>query len=287
MNDFEQSDQRQKFVEKLTALPVGRHLIVGALAAAIATFALADTAESAPAAQWHPVEQIADAAEAFLRDRTQSLAGETDVRAGQLDSRHRLALCDQPLQGFLRSGTEIRARTIVGVRCNGSKAWKVYVPVDVIVTANVLVARQTLVKGQVLAADDLATERRDVSRMRGGYLSDTNQVIGLRVKTLVLAGKTLKPAMLQADIAIKRGQSVTLTANNNGFAITMAGTALMDGAINQRIRVQNNNSGRVVEGIVRSREQVEVLLSKDKRFFHAGPKVSPQVADTGFSNNDR
>tara|TARA_R110002096_G_scaffold130643_5_gene279968 strand:+ start:60685 stop:61491 length:807 start_codon:yes stop_codon:yes gene_type:complete len=268
-------------------MPVGRHLFVALLALASASIAFAGTAESTTSSGWHPVEQIAAAAEDFLRDRTQSLAGETDVRAGLLDSRHRLARCDQPLQAFLRSGTEIRARTIVGVRCEGRKSWKVYVPVDVVVTANVLVARQTLVKGQVLSADDLATEQRDVSRVRGGYLSDAAQVIGLRVKTLVLAGKTLKPAMLQADIAIKRGQSVTLTANTNGFAITMAGTALMDGALNQRIRVQNNNSGRVIEGIVRSREQVEVLLSRDNSFFHAGPKVSPPVADTGFSNNDR
>lgn len=40
----------------------------------------------------------------------------------------------------------------------------------------------------------------------------------------------------------------------------MIGTALMDGAIGQRIRVENVNSGRVVEGIVRSREVVEVLV---------------------------
>lgn len=287
MNSFQQPKHRLNFVGKLTALRIGRHLFVALLAAVAVLFSPAGAADATDPSRWHPVEQIATAAENFLRDRTRSLAGNTDVRASQLDARHRLALCDRPLQGFLRSGTEIMARTIVGVRCDGSKPWKVYVPVDVVVTADVLVARQTLVKGEILTAKDLATERRDVSRVRGGYLTDPAQVIGLRLKTQVIAGKTLKPAMVQADIAIRRGQSVTLTANANGFAITMAGTALMDGAVNQRIRVQNINSGRVVEGIVRSRELVEVLLSNDSSFFHAGPKVSPQVADTGFSNNDR
>ena len=61
----------------------------------------------------------------------------------------------------------------------------------------------------------------------------------------------------------------------------------MDGALNQRIRVQNLNSGRVVEGIVRSREHVEVLLPAVTGFFHATPKVSPSMADMRLSNNDR
>lgn len=285
--------QRAIFVGKLTATPIRRRFFVGrwpgvlvsALLAGLSLFIPALATAAHP--QWQPVAQIARAAEAFLETRTGVYAGDTEVRANPPDARHRLPYCDKPLQGFLRSGTEIAARTIVGVRCSGLKPWKVYVPVDVVVTAGVLVARQTLIKGQVLTADDITLEQRDVSRIRGGYLSDPKQVIGQRLKTQLIAGKTLKPGMFAADIAIRRGQSVTLVVNTGGFSITMLGTAMMDGAVNQRIRVQNINSGRVVEGIVRSREQVEVLVSNSTEFFHAEPKVSPKVADTGFSNNDR
>ncbi len=237
--------------------------------------------------QWQPVAQISATAEAFLRSRTGVFAGNTTVAAGNLDPRHRLSYCDEPLQAFIRRGTQIKARTIVGVRCNGTKQWKVYVPVDVFVTANVLVARQTMMKGQVLTAADLASEQRDVTRLRSGYLSDVQQVVGQRLKTQLIAGKTLTPSMIAADIAIRRGQSVTLTVGAGDFDITMSGTALMDGALNQRIRVKNNNSGRIVEGFVRSREHVEVLVSSDNHFFHAKPKVSRKSADTRFSNNDR
>ncbi len=222
-----------------------------------------------------------------MRSRTGVFAGNTTVAAGNLDPRHRLSYCDEPLQAFIRRGTQIKARTIVGVRCNGTKQWKVYVPVDVFVTANVLVARQTMMKGQVLTAADLASEQRDVTRLRSGYLSDVQQVVGQRLKTQLIAGKTLTPSMIAADIAIRRGQSVTLTVGAGDFDITMSGTALMDGALNQRIRVKNNNSGRIVEGFVRSREHVEVLVSSDNHFFHAKPKVSRKSADTRFSNNDR
>ena len=281
------------FVSKLTATPIWRRLsvtwrttaaIVAVLAATLVS-PLANGASSTP--KWQSIEQITTTAEQFLQSRTGVFAGNTTVQAGPLDARHKMAYCDKPLKGFLRSGVEIKARTIVGVRCSGSKPWKMYVPVDVMVTANVLVARQTLIKGQVLTAADLTTEQRDVSRVRGGYLSDAKQVIGRRLKTQVIAGKTLKPTMIEADIAIRRGQSVTITVNSGAFDISMKGTAMMDGAVNQRIRVRNTNSGRIVEGIVRSREHVEVLLSTNRQFLNAGPKVSPKVADIGYSNNDR
>jgi flagella basal body P-ring formation protein FlgA len=237
--------------------------------------------------QWQPTESIAATAEQYLRDRIGSDAQRTTVKAGTLDSRHRLALCSKPLEPFLRRGTRIEARTIVGVRCAGEKPWKIYVPVAVIVSDTVLVARRTLPRGHLLVADDLATEQRDVSRLVSGYMSNVEALVGQRLKTQLIAGRILTPAMLQADIAVRRGQAVTLTISSGGIDIQMSGKALMDGAISQRIKVENTNSGRVVEGIVRSREHVEVLVAQSSQFIHAKPKVSPMVADMRSSNNDR
>ena len=47
---------------------------------------------------------------------------------------------------------------------------------------------------------------------------------------------------------------LTFGVANDRLNIRMTGKALSDGALHQRIRVENSSSGRVVEGIVRSRE---------------------------------
>jgi len=187
----------------------------------------------------------------------------------------------------MRQGTKITARTIVGVACKGTKPWKLYIPVNVVVTDTVLIAKRTLPRGHTLMADDFVSEQRDVSRLVRGYISDDEAITGQRLKTQMMAGSILTPAMVKADIAIRRGQTVTLTIASGGINIQMSGKALMDGALSQRIRVENTNSGRIVEGIVRSREHVEVLISKTNSFFNAKPKVSPKVADMRSSNNDR
>jgi flagella basal body P-ring formation protein FlgA len=70
----------------------------------------------------------------------------------------------------------------------------------------------------------------------------------------------LTPAMLAAVPLVSRGQQVTLEAQTDGVHIRMGGEALAEAALGQRVRVKNLSSERVVEGVVRSDEVVEVSL---------------------------
>lgn len=283
------AERTAAIVDKLTGHPGRRHESDArrALAGCAALLLMLSLNAAADVEQWQSTASIAAAAEDYVRARIGPKAQKTAVKAGLLDSRHRLALCDTPLQAFLRRGTEIRYRTVVGVRCGGSQPWKVYLPVEVIVTDTVFVASRTLPRGHRLSAEDLVAEQRDVSRLPSGYVASSKEFVGARLKTQLIAGRLLTPAMLEADIAVRRGQMVTLTVLSGGINIQMSGKALMDGAIDQRIRVENTKSGRIVEGIVRSREHVEVLVAGRAQIFHAKPKVSPSVADIRSSNNDR
>jgi flagella basal body P-ring formation protein FlgA len=51
-----------------------------------------------------------------------------------------------------------------------------------------------------------------------------------------------------------------LLADVGGMSVRMTGRALSDGLMNQRVRVQNLSSGKIVEGIARSEQTVEIIL---------------------------
>ncbi len=261
------------------------------LLAALCAAAFPVAGSGAPAS-WHSTADIAAVAEAYLLERLGGTPagtrhGGTRVKAGMLDARLKLTACDAPLQGFLRAGSRIGQKTIVGVRCPGSRPWKLYVPVVVETRSRVWVARRPLPRGHLLEPDDLQADIRDVSGMTAGYVSNPQSLLGQRLRTSVLAGRVLSPRLLEADDLVGRGQTVTLAVAGRGLNIRMSGKALMDGALNERIRVENLHSGRIVEGIVRSREVVEVLVPGADRFTESAPKVSARPADTGLSNNDR
>ena len=63
---------------------------------------------------------------------------------------------------------------------------------------------------------------------------------------------------LSAALLIHRGQEVTLTASANGFEVRAPGRALADAAAQQRVRVQNLLSLKVVEGVADSEGVVRV-----------------------------
>lgn len=244
----------QTFVKLLTRHRPGRRVRDGLL-----TLGMLAAAAPLPAATqaFQALAEIEATAEAFLKDSGGPAA---EAQASALDRRLKLPRCDQPLAAFLRAGARVQQRTIVGVRCTGSRPWKVYVPVSLVVKEEVLVTRGNLPRGHQLTVDDVTLERRDVSRVPGGYLTRPAEVVGQRLKQSLRAGAIVAPTGLVARTVVRRGQSVTLAARSDAINIRMAGKAMMDGALHQRIRVQNVNSGRVVEGIVRSPELVEVLV---------------------------
>ncbi|MBT8098759.1 MAG: flagellar basal body P-ring formation protein FlgA [Gammaproteobacteria bacterium] len=264
---------RQRFVARQTELRVVARRTVATLALSTLVFTASAVADTGAA--WHPIAEIRLAAELFLLEKTGGRKERTSVRAGSLDPRHRLAQCSEPLAAFLRRGAKIAARTIVGVRCSGSKPWKVYLPVDLVVSAQVATSARNLPRGHTVTADDLAVDERDVSRFIAGYFTDPTALVGQTLKQAIVAGRVVTPSMLKVQHVVERGQTVTLTSAGSGIAISMLGKALMNGTINQRIRVENVNSGRIVEGVVRSGEQVEILPPAASNFFHAKPKVSP------------
>lgn len=237
--------------------------------------------------EWQSLDAIKTTATRYLAERIGAGGGNTAVEPGFLDPRLKLPACTAPLEPFLNRGSDVRRTTTVGVRCSGDRPWKVYVPVTVVTTANVVVAAEHLPKGSLLTAESLRLEKRDVTRNRTGYYASIEAAIGQRVVRPVLKGRLVSPDMLEAENVIRRGQSVTLIVSSGGIKIHVGGKALIDGAIGQRIRVENTNSGRVVEGVVRSREHVEVLVARDPRFFPAKAKGSAPLADTRLSNNDR
>jgi flagellar basal body P-ring formation protein FlgA len=209
-------------------------------------------------ARWQAPDEIAAVAVAFVLDRFSTDDATLEPKAGPLDPRLKLTECEEPLEAFMQDGARLTSRPVVGVRCNGARPWKIYVPIQIAMTDTVMTAGRPLPRGHVLTPDDVVAERRDVSRLAAGYVSRLEDLVGRRLKQQLTIGRAITPALLDDEIIVNRGQSVTITAQSDGLRIDMGGTALADGSLNERIRVRNDQSGRVIEAVVRSGEYVEV-----------------------------
>jgi len=195
-------------------------------------------------------QSIRDAAEQHALSETENLPSRPEVSVGDLDSRLKLAACDQPLDTYNSPNGLNGGRGVVGVRCSGSKPWKIFVPVKVSLMEHIVISSHPLVRGQTLEADDVTLSEVDVSAVRKAYFTRIEDVVGLRSKRAIASGKTLHAGLLQRAKWVKRGNQVEIVAIGDGLQVRMMGKALADGGRGERIKVKNLASGRVITGTV-------------------------------------
>lgn len=182
------------------------------------------------------------------------------VQVGQLDRRLRLPPCAAPLETFSPGGRRKGAKQTVGVRCTAGQGWSLYVPVKVSIHKPVLVAAREISRGTPLTMSDFQLEDRDVAALHRGYLDQPARLIGKVLKRDLHAGAVITPAQLASRKVIRRGSQVTIVARVGSIKVRMAGKALGDAGIGERVRVQNSSSRRKIEATAVAPGIVEVAL---------------------------
>lgn len=206
---------------------------------------------ASPIPQSHDHQSIKDSAKQLL---IQSLDSEKysriNLQMGRLDNRLKLTQCNTPLTSSLGPGAQLHGKTTVQVRCNGDKPWTVHLSAHIKLYTKVVKTLEPLDKGHILQQSDLSLVEEEITRLRSGYFTQTKSLIGKQLKRRLAQNKLIKSNYVKSPTLVKRGELVSIVAKNSGYSVKMTGTALMNGAKGDRIRVKNQSSKRVVEGTV-------------------------------------
>jgi flagella basal body P-ring formation protein FlgA len=204
-----------------------------------------------------PLARIAAIARATAVASTGRPAAEIEV--APLDSRLRLPACEAAPVGRLTPGTRSAAQLTIEVHC-AAPAWRQFVAVRVNALERVVIAARPLARLQVVTAEDLAVLPRELASLPAGYFRTAEEVLGHIAQRNVGAGEALSPGAVRAPPLVRRGQSVTLLVRDGGLYVRATGVVLADAGLAERVRVRNVSSSRLVEGVVRSADTVEVSL---------------------------
>lgn len=193
--------------------------------------------------------QINKAVEQLLRNQTAGLPGKVSFTLGAIDTRLSLAACAAP-EAFVPAGVRLWGNASVGVRCNGSSPWTIYVPVSVKILAGVVVAAHALAQGHAIEPGDLAVQEANLGELPVAVITEPQQAVG-RIATLSIApGQPLRQDLLRSPPVVQQGQSVTVRALGQGFQVSAEGKAVSNAAEGQ-VALVRTASGRTVSGIAR------------------------------------
>ena len=207
------------------------------------------------------IEQLRQSVAQFLTDEyRQSNADKTEIKVGALDSRLRLAQCDQSIDMALQDPTGNGGNVNVQVACRGSSRWTILVPSQATVFRPMAVASRNLQRGEMINEGDVSVESMEVTQYRQGFATQAEDIIGKEVKYAVTKGDAFRTSSLNAPMAIKRGDEVTVEAYAGSIRVVTNATAVSDGRIGQQIRVKNTQSARIVNAKVIGPGKVQSIL---------------------------
>ena len=112
-----------------------------------------------------------DGLKLYLERAATGLPGRVEVVVGRLDDRLQLAPCARVLP-FMPANSRLWGKTQIGLRCAEGASWSVYLPVEIRVFAQALVATRTIGFGSGVGPDDARLEEVEVSREPGMPLAD-------------------------------------------------------------------------------------------------------------------
>lgn len=207
-----------------------------------------------------PLASIEQAARDFLEQQVREIDGKPLVTVSNVDSRLRLPLCDTALEGFAPPSARNIGNVTVGVRCDGSHPWTVYIAGRVELMRPVLVLVRPIRRGHPLSAADIQLEDRDASKLMDGYLTSIEAAVGMEARSPLRAGFVLNANVLTPPLLVRRGERVTVLAQSGGFEVRSEAEALENGSRGDLISVRNLRSSRIVEGIVSGSGLIEVRM---------------------------
>jgi flagella basal body P-ring formation protein FlgA len=148
----------------------------------------------------------------------------------------------------------------VCVRVDGIEAETRRVSVKIRLFRTVAVLARRVGRDEVITAEHITLERREVTNSVGSYFTRSADVVGKRATRTISAGVLLTDVMVGKPLAVRRNDSVTLRARRGAVRVQTKCIALKDACVGESVDVMNTDSKKVIRARVVAPNLVELEL---------------------------
>jgi flagella basal body P-ring formation protein FlgA len=120
---------------------------------------------------------------------------------------------------------------------------------------------------EVIARQDLTTVQLADRRVPANAVRDAETMVGLTARRALVAGAPVLGSDLQRAGLVRRGEAVTPVLTAPGLQLSARGRALQDGGEGDVVRITNESSRTIIEGLVLADGRVSAMGT-----IHAAPR---------------
>lgn len=127
------------------------------------------------------------------------------------------------------------------------------------ISKKVPILKRTLFIGQNVQPEDIEFETRDVTYLRHKTVPVKAQIFGRKLRSGLRSNEIVWLDNLARDKALRRGDMVIVTQDNENWSMGMKAVAQQDGFVGDVIKLINPNTNKVISGRVVGRNKVSLL----------------------------
>jgi flagella basal body P-ring formation protein FlgA len=146
---------------------------------------------------------------------------------------------------------------LAGIEGKTGMETNVYVPFKVLVKKKLYRAKHHLTKGEAIRLADLDEKESFLNGVGADYPASVEEIVGKTAKKEIPAGEIVTSQLLEKAMAIQKGETVSMRAENNRLVVQWKGTALEKGKVGDLVKVRSP-SGKEVIGKVTGNNAVAV-----------------------------
>ncbi len=146
---------------------------------------------------------------------------------------------------------------LAGIEERSGVEASVYIPFRVLVKKKLYAAKHHLAKGDAIHRADLVEKESFLNGVGADYPACVEEIVGKTTKKEIPAGEIVTSQLLESAVAVRKGETVSMKAENNRLVVQGKGTALEKGKLGDLVRVKSP-SGKEVIGKVTGNDMVVV-----------------------------
>ena len=139
---------------------------------------------------------------------------------------------------------------LITAESGGKEHARLWVKADVRVFAEVVVSSQALASQEIVKANDVRLERREISGLQARPFYRIDDVVGQQVSRSIPVNETLTHKRLERPTVMRRGSAVVLVFETGSLRVETQGIAEENGRTGELIQVKNPASGKLLRGMV-------------------------------------
>jgi len=125
---------------------------------------------------------------------------------------------------------------------------------------NVLIATDRIGRHQLINNENCMAKRMEITSLTARPLTSENSLADLRSKRDIRKGQILSSGSTEKIPTILSGQGVSILYKSTILEISAKGKAMESGYVGEKIRIKNEQSKKIITGIIVDSETVEIAV---------------------------